>query len=150
MVTVALQTPLAEALSNAIQPKLVEMGWSSDSSDFALTEYVILMLVNSKSQEQIAGELSNDLLGLDEGDTQALDFSRWLFEQVELLDQQINGQSVPAFNENAPAQAIPSFNDQETATPQPQGSEGGIQSDDLSMGDAVDGMYDNPLPSRNL
>lgn len=140
MATVAVGTPLAEALSNAIQPRLVEMGWSSDSSDSALTEYVILMLVNGKTQEQIASELSNDLLGLGEGDTQALDFSRWLFEQVETLNQQINGQAAPISNE---PQAIPSFDDQETSTPQPQGFENGPQSIDMNMdtGFSGDGMY---------
>ena len=88
--SVTIGTPLAEALSNAIQPKLVEMGWSS-GDDSALTEYMILMLVNGKSQEQIAGDLSNDLLGLGEGDTQALDFANWLFGQVEELEKRING-----------------------------------------------------------
>lgn len=144
MATVAVGTPLAEALSNAIQPKLVEMGWSSDSSDLALTEYVILMLVNGKTQDQIASELSNDLLGLGEGDTQALDFSRWLFEQVETLNQQINGQTATTSNENP--QAIPSFNDQETSTPLAQGPENGVQSSDMNMGDVTgDGMYVSPF-----
>ncbi|KAL4922866.1 hypothetical protein BDW62DRAFT_171902 [Aspergillus aurantiobrunneus] len=150
MATVAVGTPLAEALSNAIQPKLVEMGWSSDSSDSALTEYVILMLVNGKTQEQIASELSNDLLGLGEGDTQALDFSSWLFEQVEIFKQQINGQTATTSNENP--QAIPSFNDQETTTPQPQGFENGFQSYDMNMGDAGsagDGIPTGPKSMRN-
>lgn len=110
--TVAPETPLAEALANVVQPKLVEMGWSSDSGeDSALTEYVILMLVNGKTQEQIAEELSNDLLNLGEGDTQAIDFSRWLFEQVEVLNNKINGEaSIP---DAAPAaQALPTSNNQ--------------------------------------
>ncbi|KAL4940315.1 hypothetical protein BDV06DRAFT_196914 [Aspergillus oleicola] len=145
MATVAVGTPLAEALSNAIQPKLVEMGWSSDSSDSALTEYVILMLVNGKSQEQIASELSNDLLGLDEGDTQALDFSRWLFEQVETFNQQINGQSAPS-NENP--EAIPSFTDNEDTTLEQQGFGNGPQSFDTNMGD-TDGIPTGPKSMRN-
>ncbi|KAL4877573.1 Protoporphyrinogen oxidase [Aspergillus karnatakaensis] len=151
MAKVAVGTPLAEALSNAIQPKLVEMGWSSDSSDSALTEYVILMLVNGKTQEQIASELSNDLLGLGEGDTQALDFSRWLFEQVQIFDQQINGGAAPA-TENASAQAIPSFDDQETAAFQQQGLEGESQNVDMNMGDAgsgADGIPTGPKSMRN-
>ncbi|EAW06531.1 mRNA-binding protein NAB2 [Aspergillus clavatus NRRL 1] len=110
---VAAGSPLEQALSNVIPPKLVEMGWSSDGGDdSALTEYVILMLRNGKTQEQIANELSNDLLGLGEGDTQALDFSRWLFDQVEILNRQINGGGAPTANQSAPTQAIPSFNDQ--------------------------------------
>ena len=54
-VEVALNTPLAEALGNVVQPKLTEVGWSTGGlDDSALTEYIILMLVNGKTQEQIA------------------------------------------------------------------------------------------------
>ncbi|OJJ30375.1 hypothetical protein ASPWEDRAFT_120505 [Aspergillus wentii DTO 134E9] len=143
---VAVGTPLAEALSGVIQPKLVEMGWSSDGGDdSALTEYVILMLVNGKTQEQIAGELSNDLLGLGEGDTQALDFSRWLFEQVDNLNRQINGGGAPASNEPASAQAIPSFTDQDMA--QAPGPDSAMDAD---MGDAGgDSIPTGPKAMRN-
>lgn len=111
-VTVAPGTPLAEALANVVQPKMVEMGWSADSGeDSALTEYVILMLVNGKTQEQIAEELSNDLLNLGEGDTQAIDFSRWLFEQLEVLNNNING--VTSAADAAPsAQGLPTSDNQ--------------------------------------
>ncbi|RAK86244.1 nuclear polyadenylated RNA-binding protein Nab2 [Aspergillus costaricaensis CBS 115574] len=146
-------TPLAEALGHVIPPKLVEMGWSSDGGDdSALTDYVILMLANGKTQEQIAGELSNDLLGgLGEGDTQALDFSRWLFEQVEILNQQINGGGAPAPNEASSAQAIPSFGDQESAPSQMSGFDGSAQDADMSMGDAGQGdsIPTGPKAMRN-
>ncbi|KAL1984210.1 hypothetical protein VTN96DRAFT_9344 [Rasamsonia emersonii] len=133
---VTLGTPLAEALSNVVQPKLVEMGWSADGGeDSALTEYVILMLVNGKTQEQIAYELSNDLLNLGEGDTQALDFSRWLFEQVEILDKQINGAS--STSEQPPStQAIPSFNDQGNA-PSQQNQQDAEMGEASGQGDSV-------------
>lgn len=138
---VTVGTPLAEALGNVIQPKLVEMGWSSEGGDdSALTEYVILMLVNGKSQEQIAGELSNDLLGLGEGDTQALDFSRWLFDQVEILNQQVNGGGPLPSNQSASGQAIPSFSDMDTSSP----ATGNDGAQDTEMGDSgvtSDGMY---------
>ncbi|KAL3478113.1 Protoporphyrinogen oxidase [Aspergillus californicus] len=151
MATVAVGTPLAEALSNAVQPRLVEMGWTSDSSDSALTEYVILMLVNGKSQDQIANELSNDLLGLDEGDTQALDFSEWLFKQVDTLNRQINGQAAPAPSDDTSAQAIPSFNDQETTTPQQNGFQAGSQYFDTNMDDQnmEDGIPTGPKSMRS-
>lgn len=85
-------SPLAASVASVIQPKLVEMGWSNDDGqESALIEYIVLMLVSGKTQEQLATELSNDFLGLDEGDTQALEFSGWLFGQVESLDRQING-----------------------------------------------------------
>ncbi|KAH0542917.1 hypothetical protein FGG08_002686 [Glutinoglossum americanum] len=94
-VEVALNTPLAKALGSVIQPKLVEVGWSSGGvDDSALSEYIILMLVNGKTQDQIAAELSGDLLNLGPDDPGAVDFSRWLFEQVEMLHNQINGGSV--------------------------------------------------------
>lgn len=135
---VAVGTPLAEALGNVIQPKLIEMGWSSDGGDdSALTEYVILMLVNGKTQEQIAGELSNDLLGLGEGDTQALDFSRWLFEQVDVLNQQLNGGGPPMSSE---AVAVPVA--QQDGFSQPQGTDGNDQNMEMTDdGDANDGMH---------
>lgn len=91
-VQVALGTPLAEALNQALLPKLLEVGWGSGGDDdSALSEYIILMLVNGKTQDQIAAELAGDLLNLGPDDPGAGDFSRWLFEQVEVLDQQING-----------------------------------------------------------
>lgn len=135
---VAIGTPLAEALSNVIQPKLVEVGWTSEGGeDSALTEYVILMLVNGKSQEQIASELSNDLLGLGEGDTQALDFARWLFEQVDTLNNQINGTGqVPVSSAAAaPPQSIPSV---DTGTAASVGGGDGAQ--DTEMGDPGNAM----------
>jgi hypothetical protein len=49
------------------------------------------MLVNGKSQDQIAADLSGDLLGLPADDPTVHEFSRWLFEQVSLLNAQLNG-----------------------------------------------------------
>lgn len=134
---VTLGTPLAEALSNVVQPKLVEMGWSADGGeDSALTEYVILMLVNGKTQAQIAEELSNDLLNLGEGDTQALDFSRWLFEQVDLLSKNINGS---ASTQDA-SQSAPAVDGQATTQPQAE------QDTDMSDTIAQDNVYVIPMP----
>lgn len=91
-VEVTLNSPLAEALSNVVQPKLSEVGWSTGGlDDSALTEYIILMLVNGKTQEQIAAELSNDLLNLEPDDSGAIEFATWLFNQVEELHVQMNG-----------------------------------------------------------
>lgn len=90
-VEVVLGTPLAEALQNAVTPKLVEAGWSTGAADdSALSEYIILMLVNGRTEEQLASELSYDLLGLGPQDSGVSDFSRWLFEQVDVLDSQLN------------------------------------------------------------
>ena len=91
-VQVVGNSALAQALQNVVQPKLVEVGWGG-VDDSTLAEYIILMLVNGKTQDQIASELSNDLLGLGPDDRGAIDFSQWLFEQVELLNSQINNSS---------------------------------------------------------
>ncbi|GME42917.1 Amine oxidase [Neofusicoccum parvum] len=89
---VQMETPLAEAIQSVVQPKLAEVGWSTGGSDdTALTEYIILMLVNGKTQEQIASELASDLLNLSPDDPAPREFSRWLFEQVDALNAQING-----------------------------------------------------------
>ena len=84
--SITLGTPPAEALNTAIQEKLVEIGWSVPGEDTSpLSEYICLMLVNGKSQEQIAEELSGDLLGLPKEDNSATVFSAWLFDKVEEL-----------------------------------------------------------------
>ena len=96
-------SPLAEALQNIIQPKLAEQGWSSGTGDdSALSEYIILMLSNPKTQEQVAEELASDLLSLQPGDESAVEFSRWLFEQIHSLNAQLNGGPAPGQQTNAP------------------------------------------------
>jgi hypothetical protein len=91
-VEISLNTPLADALNAAIPPKLLEVGWGTGGADdSALSEYIILMLVNGKTQEQIAADLANDLLNLAPDDPGVLDFARWLFEQIDVLNAQMNG-----------------------------------------------------------
>lgn len=135
-VSVELNTPLAEALNNVVQPKLVEVGWSTGGGDdSALAEYVILMLVNGKTQDQIATELANDLLSLGPDDTEAVDFSKWLFEQVEALNQQINGAPAEAQQEQ-PSQAIPSYSEDNTHGIPEENEQG---KEDAEMGDGASG-----------
>jgi nuclear polyadenylated RNA-binding protein NAB2 len=93
MVEVTAGSPLAKALQDVVSPKLVEVGWSSGMQDDTLSEYIILMLVNGKSQDEIASELAKDLLDLGPEDQSAKEFSRWLFEQVNLINAQISGTS---------------------------------------------------------
>lgn len=116
MVEVQLNTPLAEALNMAIQPKLGELGWGSGGADdTALAEYIVLMLVNGKTQEEITGELSADFLQLGPDDPSAKQFVKWLFEQIEVLNAQMN---------NAGAQ------------PAAEGAQEDQSMDDTSMADA--------------
>lgn len=136
-VEIALNTPLADALSNAVQPKLSEVGWSTGGTDdSALGEYIILMLVNGKTQEQIASELSNDLLNLLPDDTGAIDFTKWLFEQVDLLNNQLNGVQQPL------AQAIPSYQSDGASS---RGVSRGLNDGDADMGEAMDGVQNGQM-----
>lgn len=105
-VEVVLDSPLAQALNSAIQPKLVEVGWSTgDTDDSALSEYIILMLANGKTQDQISSELSGELLNLGENDPGARDFAQWLFQQVEFLNAQQNGSGDVSAAESGMGQA---------------------------------------------
>lgn len=146
-VEVSLNTPLADALSDVVQPKLSEMGWSTGGlDDSALGEYIILMLVNGKSRDQIAAELSNDLLNLEPENSGAIDFSRWLFEQVEILNSQLNGSTTSQPTEAPQTQNI--------ATPHPEvarlsqqnikpSDSGGTP--DAEMTEAMDGVQDGAM-----
>lgn len=87
-VEVTSGSPLADAIQNAAQSKLVEAGWSTGDMDEGLSEFIVLMIVNGKSQQEIANELAG-FLDLDpSNDSSPGDFARWLFEQVEILGGQ--------------------------------------------------------------
>lgn len=140
-VSIQADSPLAAQLSSIVQPKLVEIGWSTGGpDDSALAEYIILMLINGKSQEQIASELSNDLLSLGPDDPGATDFATWLFEQVNLLTNPTIAaapQDVPAASDSMPTQAIPSFTGDVSNT--------GAVVQDSEMGEAMDGVTDTSM-----
>ena len=92
MAMVELNEAVTAELNARIQPKLAEVGWSTGGTDDgALAEYIILMLSNGKTQEEIAAELSGDLLNLGPDDPGAKEFARWLFEQAHELIGQGNG-----------------------------------------------------------
>ncbi|KAG7006337.1 hypothetical protein G7Y79_00015g039270 [Physcia stellaris] len=148
-VEVTLNSPLAEALSNVVQPKLSEVGWSTGGlDDSALTEYIILMLVNGKTQEQIAAELSNDLLNLEPDDSGAIEFAAWLFNQVEELHVQINGgptsqtqSGQQEYSERAQYDAA------RLARQNRKLSNGSADSPDTEMGEAVPNSQDGAIPT---
>ena len=87
---------MAAALEAVILPKLQEVGWGTGGpDDQSLAEYIVLMLVNGKSQSEIAAELAGELLSLSPDDPGARDFAEWLFTQArELGGQRFPGQGV--------------------------------------------------------
>ena len=92
----AAGTPLAQSLQNLVQPKLAEFGWTTGGDDTTLFDYILLMLSNGKNEEQVATELSNDLLDEAEGEnTDTHRFARWLFEQVDQLRGNFAGGNAP-------------------------------------------------------
>jgi hypothetical protein len=84
-------TALARGLHQVVQPKLAECGWTTGGDDTTLFDYILLMLANDKNENQVASELSNDLLDLGPENVETQQFSRWLFEQIDILRRQING-----------------------------------------------------------
>ena len=105
---VSLDTPLAEVLSNVVQNKITEIGWAQDD-DTSLAEYIVLMLANGKTQDQIASELAGDLLQDSEG---IPEFAQWLFEQVNALKNSTQSNAPAVLQTQQPA---PSFPDQNAA-----------------------------------
>lgn len=140
-VELSLNTPLADALSNVVQPKLTEIGWNTGGlDDSALGEYIILMLVNGKTQDQIAAELSNDLLSLGPEDTGATDFAKWLFEQVHLLSAQIQVSTAPQTQPSSQSQA-----NGDSQVHDENGQPGASGSPDADMGEAMDDVQDGSM-----
>lgn len=72
MSAIALETPEAQALSSAVHSKIVDEGWTQDD-DTSLAEYIVLMLANGKTQDQIASELAGELLQDANGTTEVID-----------------------------------------------------------------------------
>ena len=145
-VEIALNTPLAEALSNIVQPKLSEVGWSTDGDDSALGEYIILMLVNGKTQEQIASELSNDLLSLAPEDTGATEFSAWLFEQVAILNSQLNsGPPLQAQQRQQQPQPMQAAEDKGISIKGASAQNGDASMGNAEMTDAMEGVQDGAV-----
>ena len=142
-VSIQADTPVATQLSGLVQPKLAELGWGTGGpDDSALAEYIILMLVNGKTREQIASELSNDLLGLGPEDQNATDFAIWLFQQVELLTNPSSAatQDAPAEQANLTL-AIPSYTGDLSSTE--QGADAMTQ--DEEMGGVGDGAQNGNM-----
>lgn len=139
-VEIQANTPLAESLQNAVQNKLMELGWTSGGlDDTSLAEYIVLMLVSGKTEEEVSSDLKNDILGdLNTEGTGAPEFAGWLFQQVEALSGQPTGQQdiavdgqtsqapfkqeVDDTQQNAGSDAQDMAMDEDINEPQPDGS----------------------------
>jgi len=74
---IVMQTPAAKKLEAEVQRKLAEYSYST-ADDVVMAEYVVVMLANAKTPDQITAELS-ELIGEDMYDPA---FTTWLFEEV--------------------------------------------------------------------
>lgn len=132
----ATGTPLVNALQVVVEQKLAETTWSNSGLDDAqLAEYILLMVVNGKTQEEIAAELSTELLQLAPEDTGATDFTSWLFEQINVLSGQIE-QGVDVASMVAQPQQTEA--DSGAATIAPDGQ-------DTAMDEAADAQQDDTM-----
>lgn len=82
MSSISEESPLADQLKSAVQAKAIEHSWTQDEDDTSLAEYIVLMVANGKTQDQIAAELSGDLLQ-DAGGIE--EFAQWLTDYVAKL-----------------------------------------------------------------
>ena len=129
-----------------VQTKLSEVGWSTGGlDDSALSEYIILMLVNGKTQDQIATELATDLLSLEPGDSAGVDFASWLFQQVDSLNRELNGISI----QGAATQQDQNSLQYSTVSGQSNGGDvlsgGETSSADTEMGDSAEAPQDGSM-----
>lgn len=127
---ITLGTPLAMALHGEVASKLQEFGWAADPSDSTMTEYIVLMLVNGKTQDEITAELAGELLGLAPDDPDVIAFAQWLFQQIDFHSARLNG------NAAQPEGTMPSQDDSTTM--------GDDQEMDMTSGN--DGLADIDAP----
>lgn len=116
MSSISEESPLADQLKSAVQAKAIEHSWTQDEDDTSLAEYIVLMVANGKTQDQIAAELSGDLLQ-DAGGIE--EFTHWLTDYVAKLTgaggheepaQSVQAQadtSIPAAYENDLGESAP-------------------------------------------
>jgi len=128
-IEVQSDSPLAKALQEVVRNRLVEMGWSTGLQDDTLCEYIMLMLANGKTKEELATELATDLLEMDGQNPDTASFADWLFQQKEIINHQLNGG--PAPDTSVTSAAVPSV------------TSSGDQSADAAMSDGVEEMRQN-------
>lgn len=122
-------SPLAQAIQNAAQSKLVESGWVAEENDTTLSEYVVMMLVQGKDADGVKQELGGDLLGVGEDDPGVAEFAQWLFQHVQSIS------APPEQQQSIPQNGAVEAQQQEQPESAPQPADSAM--DDVSP--AVDG-----------
>jgi len=65
--------------------QIAEVGWANGDEKSPLGEYICLMIANGKDEEQIAAELSTDLVSPVPGGATPASFAQWVFAELERL-----------------------------------------------------------------
>ncbi|QIW98747.1 hypothetical protein AMS68_004265 [Peltaster fructicola] len=99
---VEANTPLAQLLQEAMQPKLLEIGWAADESDHSLVEYITNLLSHGSNKQEIITELGTGLLSDDSDDPAIAQFAEWLFNIIPMLTAQLAGETSTG-GQNGPA-----------------------------------------------
>ncbi|KZV92787.1 hypothetical protein EXIGLDRAFT_68080 [Exidia glandulosa HHB12029] len=84
----------SRVLQTSIQKELARLGYIENESDPVMAEYITIMLINSKTPEQITAELT-DLIGAEYDSA----FTTWLFDEFA----KASGDSAPAAEPSSPA-----------------------------------------------
>ncbi|ORY75042.1 hypothetical protein BCR35DRAFT_306468 [Leucosporidium creatinivorum] len=111
MADIVPSSPQGQALQNAIQDKLVSLGWTTEATEDdppVMAEYILVMLGNRKTAEQINDELSSVTTDYDPS------FVTWLFQELERHYPSTNPSTTTA---PAPSSAPPTDNRRPNAPP---------------------------------
>lgn len=126
------EASLAQAIQAAVQPKLVENGWVVEDGDTELSEYITLMVTGGKSQQQVVSEVGTDLLGVGEDDPAVAELAAWLFQQLPVLQAQVNGGGQQSADQAMDAPGAQT-QDAQNGAPQPIPSAQDSQMDDAGV-----------------
>jgi len=80
-----LNTPFSDAFTKHIQTQIAQVGWANGDEKSPLGEYICLMIANGKDEEQIAAELSTDLVSPVPGGATPASFAHWVFAELARL-----------------------------------------------------------------
>ncbi|PWN33680.1 uncharacterized protein FA14DRAFT_161412 [Meira miltonrushii] len=82
----SIDSPEAKQLQDIVQKEIARRGWSEGEEDAVMSEYVLVMVANKKTQQQIESELK-DLLGEDQQNAEAgvESFVSWLWQEASKI-----------------------------------------------------------------